>query len=123
MKVDGSAITRTTTLVKSLVQQDEIVGAVLHVEQGAEVLAHQAFGWSDREKGLEMRPDAIFRMRSMTKPLVGTAVLMLVEEGRVRLEDRIARHLPAFDNPEKRDITVFHLLTHTSGITGSIYDT
>jgi len=123
LKVDGSAITRTTTLIKSLVGQDAIVGAVLYVEHGEEVLAYQAFGSSDREKGLEMTPDAIFRMRSMTKPLVGTAVLMLVEEGRVRLEDRIARHLPAFDNPEKRDITVFHLLTHTSGITGSIYDT
>jgi CubicO group peptidase (beta-lactamase class C family) len=61
-------------------------------------------------------------MRSNTKPLVGTAVLMLMEEGKLKLEDKVSRFLPSFDNPKSRDITIFQLLTHTSGITGEIYD-
>ncbi len=122
-KTGQEAVARTIALVESLVQRGEIVGAVLYIEQGDSVLTHSAFGWADREAGLAMRPDAIFRMRSMTKPLVGTAVLMLKEAGAVDLDDRVAKYLPAFDNPSKRDITVFQLLTHTSGLTGDIYDT
>jgi len=122
-RIGGRVLARTNAFIEALVRRDEIVGAVLYVEQGDSVLAHTAFGWADREAGLKMRPGSIFRMRSMTKPLVGTAVLMLKEAGKVSIGDRIAQYLPAFDNPGKRDISVYHLLTHTSGLTGSIYDT
>ena len=121
--IGQEAITRTKTFVDSLVRRGEVVGAVLYIEQGDSVLTHMAFGWADREAGLEMQRDAIFRMRSMTKPLVGTAVLMLKEAGKVNLDDRVAKYLPTFDNPGKCEITVFQLLTHTSGLTGDIYDT
>jgi CubicO group peptidase (beta-lactamase class C family) len=60
-------------------------------------------------------------MRSMTKPLVGTAVMQLREEGKLKLEDRVAQYLPSFDNDKSRDITIFQLLTHTSGLKGEIY--
>jgi CubicO group peptidase (beta-lactamase class C family) len=109
--------------VRALVESDEVVGAVLHVEQDGEVIFSAAYGRSDRERGIPMTADAICSMRSMTKPLVGTAVLMLYEEGRLGLEDPVARYIPAFDNEAKRGITVRHLLTHTSGLTGDIYDT
>jgi CubicO group peptidase (beta-lactamase class C family) len=121
--VDDKAVSRTVSLIESLVQENEVVGSVLYAEQGEKALVSRAFGWSDREQGLAMQPDTIFRMRSMTKPLVGTAVLMLMEQGHLRLDDKVAQYIPAFDNPAKRDITVFQLLTHTSGVTGSIYDT
>ncbi len=94
------AVARTIAFVESLVQRGEIVGAVLYVERGDSVLTHSAFGWADREAGLAMPPDAIFRMRSMTKPLVGTAVLVLKEAGAVDLDDHIAQYLPAFDTPQ-----------------------
>lgn len=58
----------------------------------------------------------------MTKPLVGTAILMLEEEGRLRLNDRVSQYLPSFDNDRSREITIFQLLTHTSGLKGEIYN-
>ncbi len=109
--------------VSAWVEADEIVGAVVLVVHRGRTVLHRAAGMADRERGIPMRTDHIVRMRSMTKPLVGTAALMLVEEGRLSLDDRVAEHLPAFDNPRSREITVFQLLTHTSGLTGSIYAT
>jgi len=58
-------------------------------------------------------------MRSMTKPLTGTAVLMLMEEGRLLLDDKVSQYLPSFDNPRSQDITIYQLLTHTSGLPGN----
>lgn len=111
--------------VQAMVDRDEIVGAVMLVIRRGRVVLHEAVGMADREWDEEMRVDHIVRMRSMTKPLVGSAVLMLAEEGRLSLDDPIHVHLPEFDNdrPGSRDITVYHLLTHTSGLSGSIYTT
>lgn len=109
--------------VQSIVDSGAIVGAELYVEQAGAVLLRRSFGWSDRERGIAMPVDAVYRMRSMTKPLVGTAVLMLYEEGKLGLADPIARYIPPFDNDTKRGITIHHLLTHTSGLIGEIYDT
>src|SRR5690606_8736852 len=89
-----------------------------------------------------MRTDAIFRLASMTKPIAATAVLMLVEEGRIKLNDPVSKFLPSFADqkvavirgggsggggfggpppeydtvPAERDITIVDLLTHTSGL-------
>jgi CubicO group peptidase (beta-lactamase class C family) len=108
--------------VRAWVDQERILGAVVLVIRNGKTVLYEAAGWSDRERGLPMRTDHIVSMRSMTKPLVGAAVLMLVEEGKLRLEDRVSRFLPSWDNDRSRDITVFQLLTHTSGITGEIYN-
>lgn len=106
--------------VRRWVEDDEIVGAEMLVIRRGHVVLHQAVGWADRERRMPLTTGQILRMRSMTKPLTGTAILMLVEEGRVRLEDRVARYLPAWDNERSREITVFQLLTHTSGLEGGI---
>jgi CubicO group peptidase (beta-lactamase class C family) len=107
--------------IASWVRQERILGGVLLVIRHGRLVFHEATGWSDREQGVPLRTDHIVSMRSMTKPLVGTAVLMLMEQGRLRLEDRVSRYLPSFDNDRSREITIFQLLTHTSGITGDIY--
>jgi CubicO group peptidase (beta-lactamase class C family) len=109
--------------VQAMVDRDEIVGAVLLVVRRGRLILHEAVGMADRDWGEEMRTDHIVRMRSMTKPLLGTGVLMLAEEGRLSLDDPIHVHLPEFDNdlPGSRDITIYHLLTHTAGLSGSIY--
>lgn len=109
------------TTVQKWVDDDRIVGAILLVIRNGRTALHEAVGWSDRERKLPMRTDHIVSMRSMTKPLVGAAALILREEGKLKLEDRVSQFLPSFDNPKARDITIFQLLTHTSGIRGEIY--
>ncbi|MER8556873.1 serine hydrolase domain-containing protein [Mesorhizobium sp. M0965] len=104
------------------VDEGRIIGAVMLVIRGNRIVLHEPIGWSDRERQIPMKTDTIFMMRSMTKPLVGTAVLMLKEEGRLTLQDRVSAYLPAFDNERSRDITIYQLLTHSSGITGSIVE-
>lgn len=107
--------------VRKWTTEERIIGAVLLIIRDGKTVLHEAIGWNDRERRIPMRTDHIVSMRSMTKPLVGTAALMLREEGKLKLEDRVAQYLPSFDNPKSRDITLFQLLTHTSGIKGDIY--
>ena len=106
--------------VQEWVNNDEIVGAIMLVIRHDKVVLHEAVGWSDREKNIPMEVGTIVQMRSMTKPLTGTAVLMLMEEGRLLLDDKVSRYLPSFDNPRSKDITIYQLLTHTSGLPGDL---
>src|SRR5688572_9070268 len=76
--------------VQKWVDEERIVGAVLLVIRNGKTVMHEAMGWSDRERRIPMRADQIVSMRSMTKPLVGTAALMLRETGRLELEDRVS---------------------------------
>ena len=73
-------------------------------------------GWNDREEGQLLETGSIYRIRSMTKPILGTAVLMLVDEGRLSLNDRVSDYIPSFDRDLLKDITVHGLLSHTSGL-------
>ena len=82
----------------------------------AEISAVHAYG-VQRPDGTESLADnAIFLIASPTKPLTATAVMLLVEEGAVRLNDPVAAHVPEFAKKGKRAIRVAHLLTHTSGL-------
>jgi CubicO group peptidase (beta-lactamase class C family) len=117
--MSAAKLTLAEAEVRRWVETGEIVGAVMLVVRRGRVVLHEAVGWADREAGIPLRTDHIFRMRSMTKPFVGTSILMLMEEGRLALDDRVAQHLEFFDTPQLRDITIFHLLTHTSGINGT----
>jgi CubicO group peptidase (beta-lactamase class C family) len=95
-----------------------VVGAEVLVLKHRKIVLHQAMGWADRERLVPLERNSIFRIASMTKPVVGTAILMLADEGRLDLDDRVARHLPSFDNPRSRAITVRQLLNHRSGFVG-----
>lgn len=93
------------------------------------VLVHAGqFGWRDKETKAPMSSDTIFRLYSMTKPIVCTALMTLLEEGRFRLIDPVANYIPAFDGVKvleseggagdpARPITLRDLMTHTSGLT------
>ena len=90
------------------------------VAQAGTLVYGRAAGLADREAGQPMRPRAIFRLASLTKPLVSAAALRLVEEGRIGLDDPVTRWLPDF-RPALPDgtrpvITVRHLLTHSAGL-------
>lgn len=108
-----------------------VAGAVTLVWRNGEIVHRSALGVLDVEKALPMRHDALFRLRSMTKPLTSVLILRLMEEGRLQLTDPVTKWIPelarrrVLDNPEgalgeaafaRRDITIEDLLTHRSGI-------
>ena len=91
-----------------------VVGAEILVIVDGQIVLHQAMGWADRDDLVPMERNSIFRLASMTKPLVGTATVMLAEEGRIGLDEPVASYLPSFRGESARGITVRHLLTHRS---------
>jgi CubicO group peptidase (beta-lactamase class C family) len=123
-------LARVDRFLQAAVDSNQIAGAVALVLRDGQVVYERAVGWSDREAGRRMTPDAIFRIASQSKALTSTAILMLVEEGRIALGDPVRRFIPAFAAttvasradtgrtvvPAKRAITIKDLLTHTAGI-------
>ncbi len=103
-------------VVKGFVKDGKIVGGELLVVKNGRMVFHQGIGLKDKDKKIAMPTDAIFCIRSMTKPVVGVAIQMLFDEGKLALDDRIAKFLPSFDNDASRAITIRQLLTHTGGL-------
>jgi CubicO group peptidase (beta-lactamase class C family) len=108
---------RATRFVQNAVDQGQYAGAVILIARHGHVVQSQAFGY---------RVDAIFQIYSMTKPITSVAALLLMEEGRLQLDDPVSRFLPEFarmqvlegsgsSRPAARPITIKHLLTHTAG--------
>src|SRR5207247_7946817 len=83
-----------------------------------QVVFRKAYGWrSKRPDEKAMTVDTIFDMASLAKPMAtATSILILVEQGKLRLADRVANHLPAFSRNGKERITIEQLLLHTSGL-------
>jgi len=100
------------------------VGAVAMVAQEGEVKVLEAAGYADRDSQKQMHTDAIFDIRSMCKPITVLGALLLVQDGRLKLDSSLSRILPEFshgkitglDQPAAVSITVRQLMTHTSGI-------
>jgi CubicO group peptidase (beta-lactamase class C family) len=107
-------------LIQGFVDDQDIVGAELLVIKNGHSILHEAYGWRDREAQVAMETGSVFCVRSMTKPLIGASILMLVDDRKVKLDDHVAEYLPSFDVEGSRDITVEHLLTHTSGLPMSL---
>ncbi len=122
-----------SSFLNDAVSHGDVPGVVVLVAAPDRVLYHEAFGRMDTARGVSMRKDAIFRIGSMTKPITSVAVMMLVEQGRLGLDDEVSKYLPAFKSPQvisrvdlaagafetrpaTRPITIRQLLTHTSGI-------
>ena len=124
-------LTDITALMQEHVQHEKLAGAVALVSRHGKVAHLEAVGQQDREADLPMSTDTIFRIASMTKPITSAAVLMLYDEGLVRLDDPVSKYIPQFAEPNvlrpgqtpdqavpaRREITIKHLLTHTSGLT------
>lgn len=102
-------------LYREAVASGELVGAVLLVARNGKVVLHEAIGSRDWEARLPMERNTMFRMASNTKPVISTAVSMLVERGKLRYSDPVRKYIPSFDNYKSGFITVDHLLSHTSG--------
>ena len=115
-------------MLSSSVEKKHIASGVALVARRGVVGHLAAVGSQDAEAGVPMRPDTIFRIASMTKPVTSVAAMILVDDGKLSLDDPISKFLPEFKGPRVhkagqepapagREITVRHLLTHTSGIT------
>lgn len=100
--------------VASYVAADCFAGTVL-VAVGSDILLHEGFGRADREWNIAHTPQSKFRLGSLTKQFTAVAILQLMEQDRLALDDLLAKHFPGAPD-HWRDVTLFHLLTHTSGI-------
>jgi CubicO group peptidase (beta-lactamase class C family) len=127
----SARLKRIATVVQGSIERGEIAGAVTFVARHGQVVWFQASGKQDREASKPMRTDSIFRICSMTKPIVSLGVMMLYEEGRFDLDDPISKYIREFGDPKvlvtpkerkpytipaTQPITIRNLLTHTSGI-------
>ena len=83
------------------VRDGDIVGGEVLLVKDERIVLHETIGWSDRERGIPLARNSIYRMRSMTKPFIGTAVLALAEDGRLDIDDRAANFLESYDLSEK----------------------
>lgn len=133
-------LAKLATVFRSDVDEGRIPGVVVLVARNGEVALFEAIGFRDRPANAPMQKDSIFRLYSMTKPIVSVAAMMLVEEGRMLLNDPVSKHMPELKGlkvgvekpgpegkpvlelvPAAREMTVQDLLRHTSGITYGIF--
>jgi len=128
--ISAERLARIDHLFQQYVDEERIGGAVALVLQDGKPVYERAFGWSDKEAGRKMTTDTIFRIASQTKALTSTAILSLMDEGKIGLADPAGRYIPAFAKttvaaqgesspstvPARRPITIRDLLTHTAGI-------
>ena len=118
--LSSDSLEALSAVVAGYVDEERIVGAELLIIQNRRTALHRAYGMLDRDLEIPMKTDTLFNLRSMTKPLTGVAIQLLIEEGRLALDDRVADHLATFNRPSTGSITVEDLLTHRSGLPLSI---
>jgi CubicO group peptidase (beta-lactamase class C family) len=129
----GAADTTPAAALQPFIDRHQLAGAVVLVASPDRVLSLEAVGYSDVAAQVPMKTDALFWIASMSKPITATALMMLVDEGKVRLDDPVAKYLPEFRDQmlvteRRRDrvvlqksphpITIREILSHTSGLVG-----
>jgi CubicO group peptidase (beta-lactamase class C family) len=139
--MSAERLERLTDYMEEKIAEGVAPGALAMIARRGKVVYSHEWGLADREQGVPMAPDTIFRIYSMTKPITSVAVMMLYEEGRFALGDPLARHLPEFAEMKvmeqvesstsgesewttretKRPITIRDLLRHTAGLTYGVF--
>ena len=139
-RMHSDRLDRLTRIVQSRIDARHIPGAVMLLALDDQVIYQQALGMRDPARGTAMTMDTIFRIYSMTKPIVSVAIMMLAEEGQLLISDPIAKYFPALERlqvgiektdaygykrlelvPAQRAITIHDLLRHTSGFTYGVF--
>src|ERR1700674_5873452 len=135
--ISSQRLERLTRTMQQTVDNGDLAGVVVLIARKGKLVYQKAFGMQDKAKGVPMTAGSIFRIYSMTKPVVTVAAMILVEEGRLSLDEPISKYLPEFKDmkvgvetfdaaagtssfhtvPAKRQITVQDLMRHTSGLT------
>ena len=134
--LSAEKLQRIGPAVQQFIDDEQVAGAVTMVARQGKVAWVKAQGMRDVQAKRAMRPDTIFRIYSMTKPVTSTAIMMLYEEGKLKLDDPVSQYIPEFkalkvvtdpDQAEitqvqpQREMTVRDLLRHTSGLTYGIF--
>ena len=112
---------RINKLIDHALEAGRITGTVILVYQAGQPVFRRAAGFADREARRPVEFDTIFRLASVTKPIVAATALAMIELGLLGLSEKVVDHLPWF-HPKTADgktaaITIHQLLTHTSGLT------
>lgn len=130
---------RIDLMLEQAVGKNNIPGAVALIARNGKIVFHKAYGKADNTLGKAMEKNSIFRIASQTKAITATAVMILWEEGKFRLDDPISKYIPEFGDaqildtfntedstytakPAENQITIRHLLTHTSGLGYGVID-
>src|ERR1700730_1600710 len=127
---------RVGDVIRQEIATGKIPGAVVLIQQHGHPIYFESFGVRDVESRRPMTADSIFRLYSMSKPITSVAAMMLVDDGKLRLDDPLSKYIPAFAEakggvekpdgklvlePLQRPITIEDLLRHTSGLTYGFY--
>jgi CubicO group peptidase (beta-lactamase class C family) len=124
-RFDESRLAGIPRRMERFVSEGQIAGAVTLVATKDRVVHLAAVGKADLASDRTMEPDTIFRVASMTKPITATALMMLVEQGKLSVDDPVVKHIPAFagqklkDGISARPVTIRDILTHTAGLATS----
>ena len=126
-------------MFKKAIEEDQVPGAVALIARNGKIVFHKAYGTANEKAGIEMKKDAIFRIASQSKAITATAIMILWEEGKFKLDDPISEYIPEFEEaqildtfnekdstyttkPAEDQITIRDLITHTSGVGYGIID-
>ena len=137
--MSSERIARIDKMCEEAVAAGNLPGIVSLIARDSKIVHWKAYGMADNQKGRQLNRDDIFRIASQTKAITSTAVMMLWEQGKFRLDDPISKYIPEFKNPQvlstfkysdttwtgrpaNNEITIRHLLTHTSGIGYGVID-
>jgi CubicO group peptidase (beta-lactamase class C family) len=137
--VSAERLARIDTLCLKAVAEKQIPGVAALVARNGKIVYYKAFGMADNQSGRALKRDDIFRIASQSKAVTATAVMMLWEEGKFKLDDPISKYIPEFKNPQvlksfsysdtsyttvpaASEVTIRQLLTHTSGIGYGVID-
>src|SRR5271168_4407725 len=137
---DRAKLDRVGDYLRDEVANGKIPGAILLIQQHGKPVYHEFFGVRDVATRQPMTDDTIFRLFSMTKPITSVAAMMLIDEGKLRLDDPVAKYIPSFANAKvgvekkndagdkslelvapNRPPTILDLMRQTSGITYGFY--
>jgi CubicO group peptidase (beta-lactamase class C family) len=134
--LSSERLDRIAQVLRADIERGRLPGAVIAVARKGRLAYYEAFGYLDKSANVPMPRDAIFAIASMTKPMVGTGIMMLLEESRLAMTDPVSRWFPALGKlpvavlrtdpagqtimetvPARREMTIQDLLRHTSGLT------
>jgi CubicO group peptidase (beta-lactamase class C family) len=132
----SEGLARIDAYIKNEIAGNKIPGAIMMIQRNGKTAYFSSFGVRDPDTKEPMKPDTIFRIYSMSKPITTVAAMTLVEEGKLQLDDPLSKYIPAFANvkvgvekkgedgtmgldtvPARREITIRDLMRHTSGLT------
>ena len=134
--ISPERLERIGQVLRADIERGRLPGAVIAIARKGRLVYYESFGYLDKQAGTPMPKDAIFNIASMTKPMVGVGIMMLVEESRIAMTDPVSKWFPALGKlpvgviktdaaghqimetiPARREMTIQDLMRHTSGLT------